>query len=266
MNINKTRKLEEKKFFNDSYQTREKKLENYFHNMFTCFKNTKNSEKKKQLKSMLISNIINYKKNTKTHNKKSIIKKSMESSINLSKNNFCGSFLVPDYIFVSGAQILKELKSKGAEKTITKHFSKEIPKVNFIKNNNSFKTCSATRNKGPYLKSKYFDLINSNISRINKITSFNRSKTTKCPNRLKYHDKYNKSFLNFFNGDNLKAKKKKNNYFNFNNDSDKFFKNIGNNINNLSKNSYFSSLNNSKTYLSSSTTCSSKTIKFLKYN
>ena len=269
MNINKSRKSNKNDFSSFSYQIKEKRHHNYFHNMFNSISNSKNLEKKKILKSMLTSNLVNYNKNSKIHNKKSIIKKNLESSINLSKNNFCASFLVPDYVFVSGAEILNELKSKGAERTVIKHFSKEVPKVNYLKNNNiSYKSYSSTRNKGHNIKSKYFDLVNSNISRINKMTSFKRSKAIKCSNRLKYYDKYNKSFLNFFNGNSLKAKKIKNNYFNFSNkNNDKYFGNSGYNVNNLSKNSFYgASVNNSRTYLSSSTSCSSKTLKYLQKN
>ena len=266
MNINKNKKSNEIDYSNYSYQLKQQKLGNYFHNMFANIKNSKNLEKKKKLKSMLTSNIVNF-KNSKIHNKKSNIKKNLESSINLSKNNFCGSFLVPDYVFVTGAEILGDLKTKGAQRTIVRHFSKDIPKANFIKNKNNLKSCSATRNKGPNIKSKYFELINSNISRINKMTSFKKSKTVKYPNRLKYFDKCNKSFLNFFNGTNLKANKTKNNYFDFKEYNDKFFKNSVHNINTINKQSFYSStLNNSRTYLSSSTSCSSKNLKYLKKN
>ena len=266
MNINKNIKSCEKDYSNYSYQLKQQKLGNYFHNMFANLKNSKNLEKKKKLKSMLTSNIVNY-KNAKINNKKSNIKKNLESSINLSKNNFCGSFLVPDYVFVTGAEILGDLKTKGAERTVIRHFSKDVPKANFLKNKNNLKSCSVTRNKGPNIKSKYFDLINSNISRINKMTTFKKSKTVKYPNRLRYYDKYNKSFLNYFNGGNLKSKKTKNNYFDFKEHNDKFYKNSAYNINNINKQSFYSStLNNSKTYLSSSTSCSSKNLKYLKKN
>ena len=266
MNNNKNRKTSENNKSNYSYQLKTQRLNKYFNNMFSSFTSAKNLEKKKILKSMLTSNLINYKK-ANIHNKKSYIQKTLESSINLTKNNFCGSFLVPDYVFVSGAEILKELKTKGVERTVIRHFSKDIPKANYLKNKNNFKSISITRNKRPNIKSKYFDLVNSNISRINRITSFKKNKTTKCPNRLKYYDKCNKSFQNFFNGNNLKAKKTKNNYFNFSYYNDKTFKNSGYGLNNIKKQLFFSScLNNSKSYLSSSTSCSSKTLRYLKKN
>ena len=266
MNNNKNRILNENNNYNYTYQLKEQRLDNYFQYMLTSFKNSKNFEKKKKLKSMLTSNLINY-KNAKIHNKKRNIKKSLESSINLAKNNFCGSFLVPDYAFVSGANILNELKTKGAERAVKKHFSKDDPKTNLLKNKNNFKTCSVTRNKEPNIKSKYFNLVNSNISRIIRIPSYKKSKTAKLSIRLKYYDKCNKSFLNFFNRTNIRAKKTKNYYFNFNNSNDNFFKNSGYNVNYINKQSFYgSSLNNSKTYLSLTTSCSSKTLRYLKKN
>jgi len=262
MNNNKNRKSSEKDYYNDSYDFKEQKFQNYFRNMLSSLKNMKNFEKKKKIKSLFTSDLNNYKK-ANAHHKKSNIKKNLESSINLSKNNFCGSFLFPDYVFVSGAEILKELKSKGPERTIRKHFSKDVPKANFLKNKNHFKSCSVTRNKGPNIKSKYFSLVNSNISRINNLTSFKKNKTKNCPNMLKYYDKYNKTFINYFNGNSLNTKIKKNDYFSFNTFNNKILKNSRCYINNKSKQSFYgSTINNSRTYLNSSTSCSSKTLKY----
>ena len=262
MNNNKNRKSSEKDYSNDSYDFKEQKFQNYFRNMLSSLKNMKNFEKKKKIKSLFTSDLNNYKK-ANAHHKKSNIKKNLESSINLSKNNFCGSFLFPDYVFVSGAEILKELKSKGPERTIRKHFSKDVPKANFLKNKNHFKSCSVTRNKGPNIKSKYFNLVNSNISRINNLTSFKKNKTKNCPNMLKYYDKYNKTFINYFNGNSLNTKIKKNDYFSFNTFNNKILKNSRCYINNKSKQSFYgSTINNSRTYLNSSTSCSSKTLKY----
>ena len=262
MNNNKNRKSSEKDYSNDSYDFKEQKFQNYFRNMLSSSKNMKNVEKKNKIKSLFTSDLNNYKK-ANAHHKKSNIKKNLESSINLSKNNFCGSFLFPDYVFVSGAEILKELKSKGPERTIRKHFSKDVPKANFLKNKNHFKSCSVTRNKGPNIKSKYFSLVNSNISRINNLTSFKKNKTKNCPNILKYYDKYNKTFINYFNGNSLNKKKKKNDYFSFNTFNNKILKNSRCYINNKSKQSFYgSTINNSRTYLNSSTSCSSKTLKY----
>ena len=262
MNNNKNRKSSEKDYSNDSYDFKEQKFQNYFRNMLSSLKNMKNFEKKKKIKSLFTSDLNNYKK-ANAHHKKSNIKKNLESSINLSKNNFCGSFLFPDYVFVSGAEILKELKSKGPERTIRKHFSKDVPKANFLKNKNHFKSCSVTRNKGPNIKSKYFSLVNSNISRINNLTSFKKNKTKNCPNMLKYYDKYNKTFINYFNGNSLNTKIKKNDYFSFNTFNNKILKNSRCYINNKSKQSFYgSTINNSRTYLNSSTSFSSKTLKY----
>ena len=262
MNNNKNRKSSEKDYSNDSYDFKEQKFQNYFRNMLSSSKNMKNVEKKNKIKSLFTSDLNNYKK-ANAHHKKSNIKKNLESSINLSKNNFCGSFLFPDYVFVSGAEILKELKSKGPERTIRKHFSKDVPKANFLKNKNHFKSCSVTRNKGPNIKSKYFSLVNSNISRINNLTSFKKNKTKNCPNMLKYYDKYNKTFINYFNGNSLNTKIKKNDYFSFNTFNNKILKNSRCYINNKSKQSFYgSTINNSRTYLNSSTSCSSKTLKY----
>ena len=262
MNNNKNRKSSEKDYSNDSYDFKEQKFQNYFRNMLSSSKNMKNVEKKNKIKSLFTSDLNNYKK-ANAHHKKSNIKKNLESSINLSKNNFCGSFLFPDYVFVSGAEILKELKSKGPERTIRKHFSKDVPKANFLKNKNHFKSCSVTRNKGPNIKSKYFSLVNSNISRINNLTSFKKNKTKNCPNILKYYDKYNKTFINYFNGNSLNTKIKKNDYFSFNTFNNKILKNSRCYINNKSKQSFYgSTINNSRTYLNSSTSCSSKTLKY----
>ena len=262
MNNNKNRKSSEKDYSNDSYDFKEQKFQNYFRNMLSSLKNMKNFEKKKKIKSLFTSDLNNYKK-ANAHHKKSNIKKNLESSINLSKNNFCGSFLFPDYVFVSGAEILKELKSKGPERTIRKHFSKDVPKANFLKNKNHFKSCSVTRNKGPNIKSKYFSLVNSNLSRINNLTSFKKNKTKNCPNMLKYYDKYNKTFINYFNGNSLNTKIKKNDYFSFNTFNNKILKNSRCYINNKSKQSFYgSTINNSRTYLNSSTSCSSKTLKY----
>lgn len=265
MNNNKIRNSCEKESYDYLYQSKQQKLENYFHNMFLSLKNSKNHNRKQKIKSMLTSNIINY-KNSKVQHKASTIKKNLESSINLniSKNNFCGTFLSPDYIYVSGATILKELKSKGPEKTVIKHFSQDYPKHDFIRNCKSY---SATRNKCSKSKSKYYDLMNSNLSLINRITTFKKSQKSKYSNMLKYYDKYNNSFMNFFKGDNLKAKNKKVYYFNFNVNNDKFFSKPSNNTNNISvKSPFSSSINNSRTHLNSSTSCSSKTLKYITKN
>lgn len=265
MNNNKIRNSCEKESYDYLHQPKRQKLETYFHNMFLSLKNSKNLNRKQKIKSILTSNIINY-KNSKLQHKTTTIKKNMESSINLniSKNNFCGTFLSPDYIYISGARILKELKSKGPEKTVIKHFTQNYPKHDFIRNCKSY---SATRNKCSKSKSKYYGLMNSDISLINKMTTFKKNQKSKYSNKLKYYDKYNNSFMNFFKGDNLKLKNKKIYYFNFNINNDKFFSKPCNNTNNISVKSFYgSSLNNSRTHLSSSTSCSSRTLKYISKN
>ena len=263
MNINKNRKSSENKSLDYTYKLNSKKLDNYLVNMFSTIKNFKNYNKRRKIKNMFTSNIINY-KNTKIHHHKIDIKKSLESSINLSKNNFCGSFLVPDYFNVSGATILNSLKSKGPEHTISRHFSRDYPKANFIRN---YKSCSATRNKSNN-KSKYFDLLNSNISRISNINPIKKTPKAKITNRLKCYDKCDKTFFNFFNGENLKSKNTKKNYFDFNiYKNNRFFEKVGCSNNNISiKSFYAQSLNNSKSILSANTSCSSKNLKYLKKN
>ena len=260
MNNNKNINSVEKKSSDYLYQSKQQKLETYFHNLFSSLMDSKKFNKREKIKSMLTSNIVNY-KNSKVKYKTNIIKKSLESSINLSKNNFCGSFLSPDYIHISGATILKELKSKGPEKTVVKHFSKDFLKPNFIHN---CKSNSVNRNKGSKPKSKYYDLMNLNISAINRNTTFKKNQKAKYSDRSKYYDKYNNSFMNFFKSDNLKAKNKKIYYFNFNNNKDKFFSKPSYNTNNINARSFYGSpLNNTKTHLSSSTSCSSKILKYI---
>jgi len=263
MNINKKRKTSEKDSFDKTYESNQKTLDKYLLNMYSTIKNFKSNNRRKKIKSMLTPNIINY-KITKIQHNKSDIKKNLESSINLSKNNFCGSFLVPDYFQVSGATILNDLRKNGPEIVVSKHFSRDYPKANYIRN---YKSCSITRNNSKS-KSKYFELVNSNVSRINKITSFKKPNKAKLSNKLKYNDKYNKSFFNFFNGENLKAKNTNKNYFDFNlHKNNKFFEKSGCNNNNISKKSFnCQSLNNSRSILSANTSCSSKHLKYYKKN
>lgn len=259
MNINKKRKSSENNFSKNSIELVYQKQEKMFYNMFSSIKNDK-FERKKKLKSMFTPNIINF-RNFKIQNRKYNIKKNLESSINYSKNNYCGSFLAPDYSYVSGTKILYDLKSKGPEKTVNRYFSRDIPKADLIRNCKSI----STRNKGKCIKSKYFNLINSNITRINRITSFKKNIISKNVSKLTSFGKYNKSF-NIFFSDNLRKKKNNNNHFNYNTNKDNISKNSGNNINNniYGKSFCGSSLNNSRSCLSSSTSCSSKTLRYSK--
>ena len=171
MNINKKRKSSENNFSKNSIELVYQKQEKMFYNMFSSIKNDK-FERKKKLKSMFTPNIINFRKYN--------IKKNLESSINYSKNNYCGSFLAPDYSYVSGTKILYDLKSKGPEKTVNRYFSRDIPKADLIRNCKSI----SIRNKGKCIKSKYFNLINSNITRINRITSFKKNIISKNVSKL----------------------------------------------------------------------------------
>jgi hypothetical protein len=93
-------------------------------------------------------------------NNRNIKINNLKSNINLSKeyNNFCGSFLYPDYEYVPGKRILNELKSIGVERTVNKYFSKKNKKVDFIKNSNTYSIMN-NRNistiKTKYLYSTY---------------------------------------------------------------------------------------------------------------
>jgi hypothetical protein len=235
-----------------------------------CLKeNNKASQKNKKY----IADKNHYRKSNKIHmhktvNQKSLIKSNLDSKINLSKGytNFCGSFLFPDYEFVSASDILKDLKTKGAEKAIIKHFSKEKQKADFIKNS---KPNLISRNKKKQTNSKYLNLINSvrpnysNLNSLNELMARNNSK-------LHYHKNY--YHFKTINADKIKKpimsklswknENKKNNNSLF---KDK--ENITNNttINNTINRSSFcrNSLNNSKSY-SSSTSCNSKNLNYKK--
>ena len=73
MNINKNRKSSENKTLDSTYKSNSKKLDNYLLNMFSSIKNFKNYNKRRKIKNMFTSNIINY-KNTKIHHHKIDIK------------------------------------------------------------------------------------------------------------------------------------------------------------------------------------------------
>ena len=194
----------------------------------------------------------NYKSNTINH--KQTIKHNLESNINLSKeyNNFCGSFLKPDYYsFAPGKKILKDLKSNGVEKTLRKHFFKKIPQANYIKKANVY---SISRNKSnSSIKSKYLDLINK----------------CNCSNNECVYIKNNTKYKNIYKKDNyiIPKKEKKVIIFEYNINKDKIQHNKKkeSKINNtLLKGSFKHSFNNSMSYLSSSTSCNSKKMKNLK--
>lgn len=219
-----------------------------------------------------IANRNNYRKSNKIHyhkkvNRKSLIKSNLDSKINLSKGytNFCGSFLFPDYEFVSASDILKDLKTKGAEKAITKHFSKEKQKTDFIKNS---KPNLISRNKKKLSNSKYLNLINSVRPNYSKFNSLNELIVRNNP-KLNYH----KSYYHFKTINTDKNKKPSISEFTWKNENRKnnnsLFKNKENITNNTTNNtvnrSSFgrNSLNNSKSY-NSSTSCNSKSLNYKK--
>ena len=215
----------------------------------------KENNKASQKNKKYIADRNNYRKSNKIHmhktvNQKSLIKSNLDSKINLSKGytNFCGSFLFPDYEFVSASDILKDLKTKGAKKVITKHFSKEKQKADFIKNS---KPNLISRNKKKATNSKYLNLINSvrpnfkNYNSLNELVARNNAK-------LNYH----KSYYNFKTINSDKIKKPimskyiwKNENGKNNNSLFRNKENIANNTNNntINRSSFGrSSLNNSK--------------------
>lgn len=206
----------------------------------------------KKKKNNFSKNIeIYYNKSNKINHHKSLIKKNLESNINLSKEykNFCGSFLYPDYTFAAGKKILKDLKLIGPEKTVCKHFTKKIPKANYIKKSNAY---SITRNKRKsVIKSKYLNLIQGNQP-----SSNNNNFIIKT---------YNKSNNNIFkiNNHKISNKHKKNKVLEFNKKNK-----IENSINNstlMNRSSFCRhSTNNKNSYSSSSTTYKSKIIRNIK--
>ena len=222
-----------------------------FQKLIYSIKENRNSIKKIEKRSS--RNVNNYyKSNTINHKQK--IKHNLESNINLSKqyNNFCGSFLKPDYYsFAPGKKILKDLKSNGVEKTLRKHFFKKIPKANYIKKANVY---SISKNKSnTSIKSKYLDLINK----------------CSCSNNDSIYIKNNNKYKNIYKKGNyiIPKKEKKVIIFEYNINKDKIQHNKKkeNNINNtLMQGSFKHSFNNSKSFLSSSTSCNSKKIKNVK--
>ena len=100
---------------------------------------------------------------------KAKIKNNLEININLSKEykNFGGTFLLPDYNFASGNQILKDLQKKGVEKTLNKHFLREKENLHFINNLKPNMQVKTKKNN----KSKYYNLISSNLNKRDKFYS-----------------------------------------------------------------------------------------------
>ena len=268
-NLARRRTSNQSSYLADSLCLEVNEEEKLLSKLIHCLKeNNKASQKNKKY----IVDKNNYRKSNKIHmhktvNQKSLIKSNLDSKINLSKGytNFCGSFLFPDYEFVSASDILKDLKTKGAKKVITKHFSKEKQKADFIKNS---KPNLISRNKKKATNSKYLNLINSvrpnfkNYNSLNELVVRNNAK-------LNYH----KSYYNFKTINSDKIKKPimskyiwKNENGKNNNSLFRNKENISNNFtNNTINRSSFgrSSLNISKSY-SSSTSCNSQNLHYKK--
>ena len=272
--------LKKKNFSNDEYlsdsinieQNEEQRL---LSRLISSLKETKDNYKNRRNRTN--NSVNNYRKSNKfnkTVNYKSLIKKGLESNINLSKgyNNFCGSFLFPDYNYISASKILKDLKTKGAEKAIRNNFSPNYQRANFI---NNVRPSPITRNKKPIIKSKYLNLINSVRPKYNNNLF------------IKNNKKYFNNIKNYYNTINI-HKKKKGISLNYNIQEEvskisnnniiqnKENKNTSNNSINLNlnntlmnKNSFYRNSLNNKSF-NSSTSCNSnnnyKKIFQLKYN
>ena len=225
-------------------------------------------ENKSKLCNLKIRNKININNDTtyhksKTLNNKCVIKKNLESCINLSKeyNNFCGNFLFPDYQYAAGKKILKELKSNGPDKTVQKHFSHKIQKSNCVK---SAKSISRSRNQFRIIKSKYMSLINCNTN--NKLTRAPIKKKYNAPSNNKVYNNIKHKIIYYEMNGKEKSLDKKNYIFKIYNNRNLRNKNIINNSTiNKSRSSFIrDSISNSKSYISNSTTCFSKSLKDIK--
>ena len=268
-NILRRRTSNQSSYLSDSLCLEVNEEEKLLSKLIHCLKeNNKASQKNKKY----IADKNHYRKSNKIHmhktvNQKSLIKSNLDSKINLSKGytNFCGSFLFPDYEFVSASDILKDLKTKGAKKVITKHFSKEKQKADFIKNS---KPNLISRNKKKLANSKYLNLINSVRPNYSKFNSLNEL-VVRNNAKLNYH----KSYYHFKTINSDKIKKPIMSKFIWKNDNGKnnnsLFRNKENITNNTTNNtvnrSSFgrNSLNNSKSY-NSSTSCNSKSLNYKK--
>ena len=254
--IFRKRNLSQPQILPDFYNLAKNDEERLFYKLISSIKDSKRKPNNVRLR-----NIINNNCKSNTINNKTLIKRHLESNINLSKeyNNFCGSFLFPDYNFASGKKILRDLKSNGAEKTINKHFIRKIPKANYIKKSNVHPITNKKSNS--VIKSKYLDLIQNNNSHSNNNNSLMIKKNKKYNNSIKYNDYYNQI---------VPDRKKRIIIFEYNAKKDNKIKNkkIENAINStiINRNSFCkkSSNNNSQSYISSSTSCKSKKIRNMK--
>ena len=146
-----------------------------FHNLISAIKQNKNKTKNIRLRNGKENKSNNFNK-SRTINTKILIKKKLESNINLSKDyhNFGGSFLFPDYSFIPGKKVLKDLKSTGVERAINKNFNKDYHKPNFIKKSNTFSLIKPRSNS--VLISKYLNLIKGFPSNNNNLINKNKKK------------------------------------------------------------------------------------------
>ena len=190
--IFRKRNLSQPSILPDFFNLAKNDEEKLFYKLVSTIKDNKRKPNNIRLRNIINKN--NYNKSN-TINNKTLIKKNLESNINLSKeyNNFCGSFLYPDYSFATGKKILKDLKSNGLEKTINKHFIQKIPKADFIKKSNVYSITNKKHNS--VIKSKYFNLIQNNNSKsnINSLIYKNINKYNKS-NSIKYNN-YNNHIL-----------------------------------------------------------------------
>ena len=254
--IFRKRNLSQPQILPDFYNLAKNDEERLFYKLISSIKDSKRKPNNVRLR-----NIINNNCKSNTINNKTLIKRHLESNINLSKeyNNFCGSFLFPDYSFASGKKILRDLKSNGAEKTINKHFIRKIPKANYINKSNVHPITNKKSNS--VIKSKYLDLIQNNNSHSNNNNSLMIKKNKKYNNSIKYNDYYNQI---------VPDRKKRIIIFEYNAKKDNKIKKkkIENAINStiINRNSFCkkSSNNNSQSYISSSTSCKSKKIRNMK--
>ena len=254
--IIRKRNLSQPEILPDFYNLAKNDEERFFYKLISSIK-----DNKRKPNNVRLRNIINNDYKSNTINNKTLIKKHLESNINLSKeyNNFCGSFLFPDYSFASGKKILRDLKSIGVEKTINKHFIRKIPKANYIKKSNVYSITNKKSNS--VIKSKYLDLIqNNNNNHLINNNSLMNKKNKKYHNSIKYNDYYNQI---------VPDRKKRIIIFEYNDKKDNKNKKkiIEKPINStiINRNSFCKqNTNNSQSYISSSTSCKSKKIRNMK--
>ena len=132
----KKRNLSQTDIFHEYSNLEKKNEQKLFAKIICSIKDNTYNSKNIRLKH----NQINNYHGSKSMNNRNIKINNLKSNINLSKeyNNFCGSFLYPDYNFATGKKVLKYLKTNGVEKTIFKHFLKKNLKPNYIKNANTY--------------------------------------------------------------------------------------------------------------------------------